>query len=124
MKNTAGNHDMSSSIDYFECPKCGCESAYREQDNRTCEISYGCPKCSWRGEPVEKKTLKQYCKFTTGYVAQSFVKQGKKYVCVSQNFIAGEDISREDESGDPVSIDPEKEVYFPYDMKQPRKGRI
>jgi hypothetical protein len=109
---------MSSSIDYFTCPKCGCESAFRDQDNRTCEIVYGCPKCDWNGEPVEQKTVKQYCKFVSGYVAQSFIKQGKKYVCVSQNFIAWDEVSREDnESGDP--IDDSKEVYFPYEMKQP-----
>jgi hypothetical protein len=111
---------MSSSIDYFECPKCGCSSAYREQDNRTCEISYGCPKCDWHGEPTEQKHLKQYCKFIAGYVAQNFVKQGKKYVCVSQNFIASDDVSREDESGAPISIDSKKEVEFPHEMKQPK----
>ena len=40
---------MSSSIDYFECPKCGNPSAYREQDNQTCEITCGCPNCNWNG---------------------------------------------------------------------------
>ena len=29
---------MSSSIDWFDCPKCG-KQASREQDNRTCEIT-------------------------------------------------------------------------------------
>jgi len=111
---------MSSSIDYFECPKCHCDTAFRDQDNRTGEVVYGCPKCDWKGEPVEKKTLKQYCKFISGYVAQNFVKKGKKYVCVAQNFIAGDDVSREDESGAPVSIDSMKEVEFPLDMKQPQ----
>jgi hypothetical protein len=111
---------MSSSIDYFTCPKCGCESAFRDQDNRSGEVVFGCPKCDWQGEPVENKVLKQYCKFVSGYVAQSFVKKGKKYVCVSQNFIASDDVSWEDESGDSVSIDDSKEVYFPYEMKQPK----
>jgi len=40
---------MSSSIDYFECPKCG-ENASKEQDNRTCEIICSCSVCNWRGE--------------------------------------------------------------------------
>jgi hypothetical protein len=112
---------MSSSIDYFTCPKCGCESAFREQDNRTCEIVCGCPKCDWKGEPVEQKTLKQYCKFVSGYVAQQFVRKGKRFICVSQNFIASDEVSREDdESGDPVSIDDSKEVYFPMNMEQPK----
>lgn len=111
---------MSSSIDYFTCPKCGCESAFRDQDNRTCEIVCGCPKCDWKGEPVEQKTLKQYCKFVSGYVAQKFVRKGKRFICVSQNFIASDEVSREDEAGDPVSIDDNKEVYFPYEMKQPK----
>jgi predicted RNA-binding Zn-ribbon protein involved in translation (DUF1610 family)/rubredoxin len=46
---------MSSSIDYITCPKCGSTGAYREQDNRTCEITYGCPNCNWHGETVEKE---------------------------------------------------------------------
>ena len=111
---------MSSSIDYFTCPKCGCESAFRDQDNRTCEIVFGCPKGDWQGEPVEQKTVKQYCKFVSGYVAQSFVKQGKKYVCVSQNFIAKGRVCRQDDSGDPGFIDSKKEVDFPLEMQQPQ----
>ena len=40
---------MSSSIDWFECPKCG-EQASREQDNRTCEITCSCSNCDWQGD--------------------------------------------------------------------------
>lgn len=40
---------MSSTIDWFECPKCG-EQASREQDNRTCEIIYSCLNCDWQGD--------------------------------------------------------------------------
>jgi hypothetical protein len=43
---------MSSSIDYFDCPKCG-GNAYREQDNRTCEITFCCSDCDWDGESDE-----------------------------------------------------------------------
>ena len=116
---------MSSSIDYFECPRCGADTAFRDQDNRTGDVVFGCPKCDWKGEPCERKVLKEYDKFITGYVAQHFIKKGNRFICVSQNFIASDDVSREDdESGDPVSIDDSKEVYFPMNMKQPRKGRI
>jgi len=112
---------MSSSIDYFDCPKCGCDTAFRDQDNRTCEIVCGCPKCDWKGEPVEQKTVKQYCKFVSGYVAQQYIRKGTRFVCISQNFVAWDhEISREDESGVPVSIDDSKEVYFPMNMEQPK----
>ena len=43
---------MSSSIDYFDCPRCG-GNAYKEQDNLTCEITHGCSDCSWKGEPLK-----------------------------------------------------------------------
>jgi predicted RNA-binding Zn-ribbon protein involved in translation (DUF1610 family) len=46
---------MSSSIDYITCPKCGSTGAYREQDNKTCEVTFGCPNCDWQGESVEKE---------------------------------------------------------------------
>lgn len=39
---------MSSSIDWFECPRCG-GNARREQDNRTCNVTYSCPDCGWDG---------------------------------------------------------------------------
>ena len=47
---------MSSTSDYFDCPKCG-GNAYREQDNRTGEITYGCSKCNWKGEPVNMRKV-------------------------------------------------------------------
>lgn len=47
--------NMSSSIDYITCPKCGSTAAYREQDNRTCEVTFGCPNCNWHGETVDKE---------------------------------------------------------------------
>lgn len=40
---------MSSTIDWFECPKCG-GNAHREQDNTTCEVYYGCSDCDWHGD--------------------------------------------------------------------------
>lgn len=116
---------MSSSIDYFTCPKCGCESAFREQDNRTCEIICGCPKCDWKGEPVEHKHLKQYCKFVSGYVAQQYIRKGTRFVCISQNFVAWDhETSREDEAGEVIFIDTTKEVEFPFGMIQPKSKSV
>jgi hypothetical protein len=44
------------------------------------------------------------------------------YVCVSQNFISGEQVSRENEDGEDVDdeIDDALEVYFPMNMEQPK----
>ena len=65
--------------------------------------------------------MKQYVKIITGYIAQKYVKQGKRFVCVAQNFIAKGRISREDGAGNPISIDSgKKEVVFPLEMKQPK----
>jgi predicted RNA-binding Zn-ribbon protein involved in translation (DUF1610 family) len=43
---------MSTSTDFFDCPKCG-GSAHRDQDNTTCEITFGCSDCDWNGEPID-----------------------------------------------------------------------
>jgi hypothetical protein len=47
---------MSSTSDFFDCPKCG-GNAHREQDNRTCDIYYGCSNCDWKGEPVSMRKV-------------------------------------------------------------------
>jgi hypothetical protein len=110
---------MSSSIDYFECPKCG-RQASREQDNRTCEIHVSC-KCGYNGD--DSSGPKTYNKITTGYVIQKYVqKKNDQFVCVSQEFIAGDEVTREDtETGESVDdeIDDALEVYFGMDMEQP-----
>ena len=46
---------MSSSVDFFTCPKCG-ENAHRDQDNKTCEITFSCSSCDWHGEPVDNSS--------------------------------------------------------------------
>ena len=109
---------MSSSIDYFDCPRCG-GSAFREQDNRTCEITYGCSNCSWKGEPVENN-IKKYQKVTIGFVVQHYKlnKEGK-YACSWQSFEAGEQVTREDDNGELLKIDTSKEVEQVMDMEQP-----
>jgi transposase-like protein len=116
---------MSSSIDYFECPKCGADTAFRDQDNRTGEVVFGCPKCEWNGEPAEKKVLKQYCKFVSGYVAQQYIRKGTRFVCISQNFVAWDhETSRENEAGEVIFIDTTKEVEFPFGMIQPKSNSV
>ena len=47
-----GENKMSSSIDWFDCPKC-CGNAHKEQDTKTGKITYSCSDCDWKGEDVE-----------------------------------------------------------------------
>lgn len=60
-------------------------------------------------------------KITTGFVIQVFDTDKKKFV--AQEFLAGDQCDYENPYGDPVG--PEllevdgKEMYLPYDMKQP-----
>jgi hypothetical protein len=73
------------------------------------------------GDPVEQRALNQYFKFTSGYVAQKYIRKGKRFVCTFQNFIAwDQEISREDELGDPVTINSSDEVPFPCILIQPK----
>ena len=109
---------MSSSIDYFDCPKCG-GNAYSEQDNSTCEVTHGCSDCDWDGEDIENDEIIKYKKITVGFVIQEFTLQDDKFVCIEQSFIAGDQVDMEDEDGDSVDIDVSKEVYQPFGMKQP-----
>ena len=51
-----GRIKMSSSIDWFDCPLCGEEdAASREQDNRSCRITFGCSVCNWDGNQTEEE---------------------------------------------------------------------
>jgi ribosomal protein L37AE/L43A len=47
---------MSSTSDFFDCPKCG-HSAHREQDNKTCDVWFGCSNCDWKGETVSMRKV-------------------------------------------------------------------
>lgn len=55
-------------------------------------------------------------KITHGYVIQKF--DTKINQCVSQEFIAGDECSYEND-GEIVNFDDIADVYFPYDMVQP-----
>lgn len=65
--------------------------------------------------------VNEYQKVTTGFVTQIFKKRDKKYVCTEQSFIAGDEVSRENEFGEPLDVPQVEtaEVYFPFEMKQP-----
>lgn len=112
---------MSSSIDWFDCPKCG-GSASRDQDNRTSEVHVSC-RCGWKGEEVGEGDVRpaQYVKTVVGFVDQTFELVNGKYVCTSQEFTAGDEVSRQEENGNPVDMDgwEEDEVYQNMYMVQP-----
>jgi len=57
-------------------------------------------------------------KITTGFVIQDFDEKTGK--CISQEFVAGDQVDWEDEDGEAiVSPDGEGFDYFPFDMVQP-----
>jgi len=66
------------------------------------------------------KKVETYFKIVSGFVTQTYEKQKGKFVCVEQDFVAQvDDETREDELGDEVDIDENKEVDFPMTMTQP-----
>jgi hypothetical protein len=68
--------------------------------------------------------VKEYNKITVGFVTQKFVlSPDGVFRAESQEFIAGDDITRENEYGEIVDVDVDKEVYCPFNMKAPRIGR-
>ena len=59
--------------------------------------------------------MDKFSKITVGFVVQSFEKDTDgKFVCVSQEFIAGDQVDYEDMSGNPVDKPAYK--YQPYNM--------
>ncbi|MCK4887734.1 MAG: hypothetical protein KAS96_10120 [Planctomycetes bacterium] len=60
-----------------------------------------------------------YSKITLGFIIQSYKQIDGKYHCVGQQFEAGDQVDREIENGEKITIDVSKEVYFPFHMKQP-----
>lgn len=65
--------------------------------------------------------IQAYSKTTVGFVTQQYMlnKDGK-YICIEQFFTASDEVSRENQNGDPVDIDTSKEEYQPMDMEQPK----
>lgn len=66
--------------------------------------------------------IQAYSKITVGFVTQQYMlnREGK-YICIEQFYTAGDGVSREDQDGDPVQIDINKEVYQTLDMEQPKE---
>ena len=61
-------------------------------------------------------------KVTTGYVTQTYITlPNGTLVCTDQEFIAGDPVEYETLEGEPIEIDVDKEVYCPYEMKQPKQ---
>jgi len=65
-----------------------------------------------------------YKKIIIGFVVQNFEQKGDKFICTSQEFVAGDQIDYENEYGDkfPPNIleKIEKgEIYQPFDMQNP-----
>jgi hypothetical protein len=65
----------------------------------------------------------KYNKITIGFVIQSYEEKDGKFVCTEQEFIASDDVSREDadEIEVTVDVDTDKEVYQCFDMVQPEE---
>jgi hypothetical protein len=60
--------------------------------------------------------MEKFNKITTGFVVQVYEKNSAgEFVCISQEFIAGDQVDYEDAEGN--SIDPPDHRYQPFDMK-------
>lgn len=59
-------------------------------------------------------------KTTVGFVTQFYDDDGK---CTSQEFVAGDQVDWENESGEPCRCVPKHE-YQPFDMVQPEKENV
>lgn len=63
--------------------------------------------------------IKGYSKTTVGFVAQTFHKRTDgKFECTKQEFIAGDEVDRENFDGDNIEdkLNPQDETYQPFDM--------
>jgi len=63
--------------------------------------------------------MDKYQKITVGFVVQDYITLSDgSTACISQNFIAGDEVSREVD-GEVVEIDTTKEIYCPFQMEKP-----
>jgi len=60
-------------------------------------------------------------KITTGFVIQDYVTLNGKHICVSQDFIAGDQVNYETVDGDTIFVNTDNEVYCPFEMKTPKQ---
>ena len=67
--------------------------------------------------------MEKFTKITTGFVAQTYEKSSAgKFVCTTQEFIAGDDVQFENLKGDSIEL-PEHE-YQPFNMTLVSKDEI
>ncbi len=60
-----------------------------------------------------------YKKVTVGFVVQDYILVNGKHICVSQDFVAGDQVDYESEEGETIQVDTTKEQYQCFDMVQP-----
>lgn len=71
---------------------------------------------------MKKQEIKTYQKVTVGFVAQKYeINKKGKYYCTHQAFVAGDEVSYEDDKGDAITVPHvlDREEYFPFEMQQP-----
>ena len=67
--------------------------------------------------------MKKFTKITTGFVTQVYERNAKgKFVCTSQEFIAGDQVDYEDVGGN--AITPPEHQYQPFNMTMLSKDQI
>jgi len=66
----------------------------------------------------------KYNKITTGFVVQNYITLGSNHICIGQEFVAGDEVDREDEYGSSIDhkIDTTKENYQSFDMVNPNNA--
>ncbi|MCK9544450.1 MAG: hypothetical protein M0R03_20720 [Novosphingobium sp.] len=63
---------------------------------------------------------KKYSKMTVGFVIQDYEENDDGFFeCTAQQFEASDEVDRDDLEGNPIDINTAKEIYFPFEMRQP-----
>jgi len=66
--------------------------------------------------------FKEHTKITHGFVTQTYITlPNGTMICQRQEFIAGDTFEYEDMDGQHTTVNPNNEVYCPFDMKQPKQ---
>lgn len=71
---------------------------------------------------MKKQEIKTYQKVTVGFVVQKYeINKKGKYNCIYQAFVAGDEVSYEDDNGNAITIPNilDREEYYPFEMEQP-----
>jgi hypothetical protein len=106
-----------------------CEYCNKEYDVENAKRVYGglpwtdkiCSAfCYTQSLEPKKETPKKFQKITVGFVIQEYQTEvDGSHTPTSQEFIAGDQVDYEDMDGEEIEVDTLKEVYCPFDMKQP-----